>query len=993
MCRPSRLLYALVCTLIAQSVFVIPADALDPRTVDEQRVQRNQFGAIVKDQSGREVSYSSHQLEVQAREAATRTVREPSPPRAVVSKVEGTTFSAAPVWSYARLGAGIGLSNIAIAQNGSAKEIYVAADNNAYWVALAFNPVSQEYDQTFVSPAYSVMYSDPRISRIDVGNVVGDGSAEIVVAVENGRVDLYDQATKTQLPSVTTGATSLTGLALADVDGDGAKELVVCNASNLYVYSGNGSLEWSLPNVGGSDLVVAQMDNDPALEIAVTNGMVVDCGTDAVQWTWPNGFGYDVEAADIDGDSRSELLSAGTTNYYVFAYDVERQLPKWSFSAFLDIGGITLADMDGDSVPEILVGEQQWGEILVYDAATQHQEGELQNPEHGITNVAVDDVDGDGDLDVLWGSGWSSTGEDHLYVADWNSRQILWQNVDLVGPFVGPQIGDLDGDGRQELVVVSSQSNAGYDGARILVFDARTRSLLATSQGIVNNSTWLGVADLRLRDVDGDGRKEILIATSQTYDGVIEIYDFDGASRTFTLIWTTFPQISGRFESVDAGDVDNDGQMEIVGGGAGSVYVFGFATGIEEWHSLFLGSYTIPGLELADADGDGVLEIAAMAENGDTYVFDGPSKKLEAVLFGPFTALTLGPSSGGLPTFVVGTAAGELVTFAHTATPNPYPYVEVSRQTVTAAAVEGVTYDARGRAWVGSGGRVTLVDSGVAVWSSDVYGMSFGQRVAFLPGSRIFFASGVNGLTAFASGTGFGRQTAGIYVASSGAWFLHDANEGGPADTSFVFGSAASGMYPLVGDWNGDGLDTPGIYNPATGAFFLRDSNAPGPADVVLVFGAPGYLPVVGDWNGDGVDTVGIYDPANGAVFLKNANTSGVADLSFAFGSGGNVVPLAGDWNGDGVDTIGLYVVGTGAFFLGNSNASGPGDLAFVFGAPGLIPVAGDFDGNGVDTIGVYSSPTGAFFLKNTNAGGVADATFGYGPPGATPLIGDWNGE
>jgi hypothetical protein len=53
-----------------------------------------------------------------------------------------------------------------------------------------------------------------------------------------------------------------------------------------------------------------------------------------------------------------------------------------------------------------------------------------------------------------------------------------------------------------------------------------------------------------------------------------------------------------------------------------------------------------------------------------------------------------------------------------------------------------------------------------------------------------------------------------------------------------------------VGDWDGDERDTVGVYVPATGAWFLRNANAPGPADLVFSYGPTNGTPVVGDWDG-----------------------------------------------------------------------------------------------------------------------------------------------
>lgn len=240
-------------------------------------------------------------------------------------------------------------------------------------------------------------------------------------------------------------------------------------------------------------------------------------------------------------------------------------------------------------------------------------------------------------------------------------------------------------------------------------------------------------------------------------------------------------------------------------------------------------------------------------------------------------------------------------------------------------------------------------------------------------------------------------DTPGIYVPSSGAFFLRTSNTPGPAATVFTFGPSAAGFVPLSGDWDGNGTSTIGIYDPATGAFFLKNSDANGAADIVFNFGpgGPDINPVAGDWNGDGRDTVGIYAVSTGAFFLRNTNDAGAADVVFNFGPGGSdFVPLAGDWNGDGTDTIGIYAVSTGVYFLRNANGPGGADVAFNFGAGGaeIVPLAGDWNADGTDTIGIYDSTTGAWFLRNANAGGAADLVFSYGPAGATPISGHWGG-
>ena len=102
---------------------------------------------------------------------------------------------------------------------------------------------------------------------------------------------------------------------------------------------------------------------------------------------------------------------------------------------------------------------------------------------------------------------------------------------------LGPAIGDLDGDGQPELVICSLASNSGYNSGRILVFDLATLALRAMSDPAVEDLAFNGVHDLKLRDVQGNLRKQIIIGAARIFEGAIEIYRFD-SNNTFTRIWT-----------------------------------------------------------------------------------------------------------------------------------------------------------------------------------------------------------------------------------------------------------------------------------------------------------------------------------------------------------------------------------------------------------------------------------------------------------------------
>jgi hypothetical protein len=319
---------------------------------------------------------------------------------------------------------------------------------------------------------------------------------------------------------------------------------------------------------------------------------------------------------------------------------------------------------------------------------------------------------------------------------------------------------------------------------------------------------------------------------------------------------------------------------------------------------------------------------------------------------------------------------------------------------------------------LGSAGTLTATLSNLTGGDLDVFILSscssssclaFGDNAAVAsvgPGTYYILVDGFNGaiggytLTVNVSGSGSSHTaTVGLYVPSTGGFYLRNSNTTGGSDTSFSYGPGGQGWIPLVGDWDGNGTDTIGLYNPANGAFYLRNSNSIGFADITFTYGPPGqnWIPVTGDWNGDGVDTVGLYNPSNGVFYLRNTNSVGVADITFSYGPvGQGWIPIAGDWNGDGVDTVGLYNPSNSAFYLRNSNTVGNADTIVTFGpaGSGWTPIVGDWNGDGTDTIGLYNASIGGFYLRNSNSFGGADVVLTYGPANAgwTPIVGDWDG-
>jgi hypothetical protein len=663
-------------------------------------------------------------------------------------------------WGFGALGSMLGRSGIVGARNGDAVELYVGGSTvtfgeNDYWYVLRSSTGTGELQPVYVSDRLP-----EGIRRIALARA-GQGRTDIVVALFDGTVRRYNQRTKQLLsvrrdPCFARGG--LLGMTTADLDGNGTDEIVSsCEDRSLFAY-GTGYPRWRVAGAGSgplpADIAVGQMDDDPAQEIATTGGFVVDSVTHAVEWQLAAGFGTQVQAIDIDADGRDELIASQEWGV-VDAYDVERQLAKWSIPIF-DVGATLAADIDEDGVQEILIGDGQIGGVHAFDAVTTEEEWFIDNPDSGVTQIATVDIDADGTLELVWSGGDNSTGPDHLYVTDWRTGATLSQTVHLDGPFVGPEVGDLDGDGVDEMVVASFASEADFESGRIVVIDGKQLTVRAISTGVAGGrNSFTGVHDLVLRDLNSDGRPEILVATDWLRDGVIEAYSFS-ASNEFTLVWTNQVRADlDEFNSVEVADIDGDGEVEVLGGGNGDfsgeggtfVHVYDSVTGAEKaplrLEGQFLGAID---LVVRDTDGDGAVEVAALELLGGVHVFDGASRALETTIEGQGWSLDAAESAGGVD-LLVGDESGRMSIRRFDGS----TYAEVVGADLSDVPIDGSTILPDGRFLVGSDDVLRAFDrpGGAETFASQPYGRRLGHRAVTLRGSPLVFSAGGYGVHGF----------------------------------------------------------------------------------------------------------------------------------------------------------------------------------------------------------------------------------------------------
>ena len=645
-------------------------------------------------------------------------------------------------WQFGSLGSQIGSGGFTTSKVGKAIELYTSATGNNYpynnyWYALRY-AADGSARTTFVSPPMATS-----IVRVTLAHRQSK-APRIVVALNSGLLNVYDQATKALLSSQYGDCGSYPGLssfAAADLDGDGDDEFIsVCGDGSLKVSSSTVA-PWSVAGIGGTDIVVANLDDDPDLEIATTSGIVVDSRKHTIKWSWQGGFGAHLRAAPLGG-GRTGLI--GDNYNLVTAYDVSRKVPVWTIETPSQARSMEVADVDGDGNPELLLGNEGYGaEIDAYDLSTQALKGTFGNSSSAtVYGMTVADVTGSGMPELIVGSQDYQTGS-HLSTVTWADQTVLWSSIDLQGPFIGPALGDLDGDGKPELVFATASTSSSNTGGKLIVVDGKSLKIRAISGPVCNNAFYTGVHDIKLRDL-GNGRQSILVACDEYYQGVLEAWSWDPASQ-FVRTWQTAVHTSSAFLSVDAADIDGDGHVEIIGGSDNSIYAYDGTTGALKWQSLRMeGNVNPSGLAIGDFDGDGHLEVAAQTDQADVYILDGATHAVEAVIQGTTSGLAV-QQKNGTPQLVVGTAAGHAQAYVYTGK----GYKLTTDLPVGNASVDGVLPVARGNWWVGSGGVVTHLQGGVPTAATPNYGTGFGSNVVRLASKHMIFSAGPYGVFGF----------------------------------------------------------------------------------------------------------------------------------------------------------------------------------------------------------------------------------------------------
>jgi gliding motility-associated-like protein len=356
--------------------------------------------------------------------------------------------------------------------------------------------------------------------------------------------------------------------------------------------------------------------------------------------------------ADIDNDGKPDLVTIGAASIYnthqktastgnLSATNFDTPVSRTATNTNMIMG--VLGDIDGDGKLDV-VGVGNGGSTTAAGTMYIYRNTSVSGTPSLATGiafptginpsaVAVSDLDGDGRLDIITANFGDGTVSIYRNLSTSGtvtaSSFALVRTINVGTNPTSVSAGDLDGDGKPDLVVTNSGSN----NISILRNISTTASVdFSAAQSF---ATGINPQIATLADLDGDGKLDIIVPNNGIAGAgnTISVLRNTSTSGTINMDATIAPFTTGNAPvMVTIGDMNGDGKPDILVGnstaktisvlrntstGSGNI---GFAANID-----IAVSNAVTGLTVGDLDGDGKADIVSGSTSAFSLIRNDPA--------------------------------------------------------------------------------------------------------------------------------------------------------------------------------------------------------------------------------------------------------------------------------------------------------------------------------------------------------------------------------
>ncbi|AFL79997.1 hypothetical protein Aeqsu_0485 [Aequorivita sublithincola DSM 14238] len=334
-----------------------------------------------------------------------------------------------------------------------------------------------------------------------------------------------------------------------------------------------------------------------------------------------NGNPWSIYSTDIDGDDRKDIVCAISGENKIAWYQNEDGLGNFGSQRIItsnlqETTTVIAVDIDGDGDMDVVAVSGPQDKVVWFEnldgLGTFGTQRLITSAADGAIGLHASDIDGDGDFDILSASFL-------------DNKIAWYENTDGLGVFGPQKLltnsalstrdvyaEDLDGDGDMDVIAASTADD------RVIWFENLDGLGSFGPLKVINNNA-NGVISVRAADIDGDGDKDVIAAIFG--DGKIVWYENMDGLGNFGIekIVTT---LSPTVRLVQVGDIDKDGDLDITAAipGNNTIGWFENIDGLGNFSSEKIITVNADGpvwVFIADLDGDTDLDVISASITDD----------------------------------------------------------------------------------------------------------------------------------------------------------------------------------------------------------------------------------------------------------------------------------------------------------------------------------------------------------------------------------------